>query len=108
VRAHDSTPPEWRRAPGAGLAERAATWPLLRPGRAGRGPGPDVREALFLLPSGVPQAGDVEVHLRASDFLRHGHHRDPAHDGVLLHLQELWCKRGGAAAYPLSASHGAQ
>ena len=61
-------------------------WPLLRPGRAGRGPGPDVREALVIAPGGVPRAGDVEVHLRGSDFLRHGHHRDPAYDRVLLHL----------------------
>ncbi len=61
-------------------------WPLLRPGRAGRGPGPDVREAAFLTAAGVPRSGDVEVHRRASDFRRHGHDRDPAYDRVLLHL----------------------
>ncbi len=60
--------------------------PLVRPGRAGRGPGPDVREATFLLPSGVTRTGDVEVHLRATDFVRHGHLADPAYAGVLLHL----------------------
>ena len=68
------------------VPEHALPWPLLRPGRAGRGPGPDVREACFLTARGVPRTGDVEVHLRASDFARHGHHRDPAYDGVLLHL----------------------
>ncbi len=68
------------------VPEDALPWPLLRPGRAGRGPGPDVREACFLTAGGVPRTGDVEVHLRASDFARHGHHRDPAYDGVLLHL----------------------
>lgn len=61
-------------------------WPLLRAGRAGRGPGPDVREAAFRHPSGVPLVGDIEVHLRASDFVRHGHATDPAYDGVVLHL----------------------
>ncbi len=61
-------------------------WPLLRPGRAGRGPGPDVREAAFLLPEGVVRSGPVEVHLRASDFLRHGHDRDPAYGALVLHL----------------------
>ena len=68
------------------VPEDALPWPLLRPGRAGRGPGPDVREACFLTAGGMPRAGDVEMHLRASDFARHGHHRDPAYDGVLLHL----------------------
>ena len=61
-------------------------WPLLRAGRAGRGPGPDVREAAFQHPSGVPLAGDLEVHLRASDFVRHGHDTDPGYDGLILHL----------------------
>ncbi len=60
--------------------------PLLRAGRAGRGPGPDVREAAFRTPSGAVRAGDVEVHLRASDFVRHGHADDPAYAGVILHL----------------------
>ncbi len=64
----------------------ALPWPLLRAGRAGRGPGPDVREALFAGPGGVPLAGDVEVHLRASDFARHGHATDPAYDRVVLHV----------------------
>ncbi len=64
----------------------ALPWPLLRPGRAGRGPGPDVREAAFLLPEGVVRSGPVEVHLAASDFVRHGHDRDPAYGALVLHL----------------------
>ena len=61
-------------------------WPLLRAGRAGRGPGPDVREAAFGGPDGVVLCGDVEVHLAASDFVHHGHLDDPAYAGVVLHL----------------------
>ena len=61
-------------------------WPLLRAGRAGRGPGPDVREAAFGGPDGVVLCGDVEVHLAASDFVHHGHLGDPAYAGVVLHL----------------------
>lgn len=73
-----------------------APWRLLRAGRAGRGPGPDVREAAFALPGGTVLAGDVEVHLRASDFVAHGHRDDPAYAGVVLHL--AWVDdRGGAA-----------
>ena len=64
----------------------ALPWPLLRPGRAGRGPGPDVHEAAFLLPEGVVRSGPLEVHLAASDFVRHGHDRDPAYGALILHL----------------------
>ena len=61
-------------------------WPLLRAGRAGRGPGPDVREAAFAGPDGVVLCGDVEVHLAATDFVHHGHLADPAYADVVLHL----------------------
>ena len=88
------------RVPGALLP-----WPLLRAGRAGRGPGPDVREALFLLPSGVARSGAVEVHLRASDFARHGHDRDTAYAGAVLHL--VWeADRGEARGAPLALPGG--
>lgn len=86
---------------------RALPWPLLRAGRAGRGPGPDVREATFLR-GGVPVVGDVEVHLRASDFERHGHLEDPAYAGVILHV--VWEDdrpegvRGASAALPLGGT----
>jgi len=74
-------------------------WPLLRAGRAGRGPGPDIREAMALLPSGVLASGDVEVHRVATDFVRHGHAADPRYARLLLHL--VWrddrpaAERGG-------------
>jgi hypothetical protein len=74
------------RVPADALAAVAPGTAVLRPGRAGRGPGPDVREATLLLPSGATLTGDVEVHLRASDFVRHGHATDPAYAGVILHL----------------------
>lgn len=100
-------PPEWEvlalwllgRVP-AELLPR----PLLRAGRAGRGAGPDVREATLLAKSGVPLTGDVEVHVRASDFVRHGHLVDPAYARVVLHL--VWeddrpvAARGGAQPLP--------
>ena len=70
-------------------------WPLLRAGRAGRGPGPDIREAVALLPSGVPAAGDVEVHRVATDFAQHGHGGDLRYASLLLHL--VWWDDRGAA-----------
>lgn len=70
-------------------------WPLLRAGRAGRGPGPDIREAVALLPSGVPAAGDVEVHRVATDFAQHGHGDDLRYASLLLHL--VWRDDRGVA-----------
>ena len=45
-------------------------------GRPGAGPGPDFRGAMISSPQGL-LSGDVELHVRTSDFRRHGHHRDP-------------------------------
>jgi hypothetical protein len=54
-------------------------------GLPGHGPGPDFRSAIVVLPSGLAE-GDVELHVRASDFYHHGHHLDPAYDEVALHV----------------------
>jgi hypothetical protein len=54
-------------------------------GRAGLGPGPDFRDAIVAGPAGL-LSGDVELHVRASDFRRHGHADDPAYNRVVLHV----------------------
>lgn len=59
---------------------------VLHPGRRGRGAGPDFRDALIATPSGGLLRGDLELHVRASDFRAHGHHRDRRYDGVVLHV----------------------
>lgn len=45
-------------------------------------------------------AGNVELHVNASDWFRHGHHTDPAYDGVILHVvacdDARVCRRSGA------------
>ncbi|MGE0227846.1 MAG: DUF2851 family protein [Dehalococcoidia bacterium] len=87
------------------VPEATLPWPLLRPGRAGQGPGPDVREATFSLPSGVVRTGAVEVHLRASDFARHGHDRDPAYARVIAHL--VWEDDRPAPGSPTALPGGA-
>ena len=88
------------------VPEAVLPWPLLRAGRAGRGPGPDVREAAFAGPDGIVLCGDVEVHLAASDFVHHGHLDDPAYADVVLHLvwtddRPLSGRLGGGTPQPL-------
>lgn len=58
---------------------------VIFPGIPGPGHGPDVRDAL-LDAGGDYLKGDVEMHLLASGWVTHGHHRDPAYARVVLHV----------------------
>jgi hypothetical protein len=58
---------------------------VVHPGRSNGGPGPDFRDAVVFI-EGEERRGDVEIHLQASSFQAHGHHLDPAYDGVVLHV----------------------
>ena len=57
------------------------------PGVPAPGYGPDARDAVIEL-DGADLCGDVELHLRASGWRAHGHHRDPAYARVVLHVVE--------------------
>jgi len=57
------------------------------------GAGPDFRDAVIEL-GGRQVRGDVELHVLASAFRRHGHHRDRAYDNVILHVV-FWDDDGG-------------
>jgi hypothetical protein len=59
---------------------------VLQPGRAGRGAGPDFRDAIIAPPSGPLLRGDVELHVRAADFVSHGHAADARYNRVVLHV----------------------
>ncbi len=59
---------------------------VLYPGRPAPGSGPDFRDAVLITPGGELVRGDVEVHLRQSDWHGHGHHTDTRYEGVVIHL----------------------
>lgn len=59
---------------------------VLHPGLRGRGAGPDFRHARVAVNGGVIHIGDVELHVRATDFRAHGHHQDVRYNGVVLHV----------------------
>jgi hypothetical protein len=47
--------------------------------------GPDFSNAMVDI-GGALTTGAIEIHLRSSDWRRHGHDSDPAYDGVILHV----------------------
>ena len=59
---------------------------VYRPGRWSRSSGPDFRDVKLRLGDDAIRIGAVEVHVMASDWLRHGHDRDPAYTKVLVHV----------------------
>lgn len=58
---------------------------VIDPGLLNNGAGPDFFNAKVII-GGHLWAGDVEIHVRASDWHRHGHDGDPAYRSVILHV----------------------
>lgn len=58
---------------------------VVYPGVWSNSNGPDFLDALIDL-DGRLVRGHVEIHQRASDWVRHGHTENPAYDGVVLHV----------------------
>jgi len=72
---------------------------LIYAGRQGGSPGPDIRDAILNFTSyrsGTECAaannrventtGDVEIHIRATDWFAHQHHTDMRYNNVMLHI----------------------
>ena len=58
---------------------------IIDPGRLNNDSGPDFFNAKFKI-DGIEWVGNVEIHVKASDWLRHGHDRDKTYDSVALHV----------------------
>ncbi|HEY0945498.1 MAG TPA: DUF2851 family protein [Opitutaceae bacterium] len=80
---------------------------IVHPGRWNRLGGPDFHEARLRI-GGVETIGDIEVHLRATDWQAHGHARDEAYASVVLHVVlfppgELTTPGWGGRPLPIAA-----
>ena len=58
---------------------------ILDTGLHNRNSGPDFFNAKVKI-GGTLWVGNVEIHLKASDWYRHGHDRDPRYNNVVLHV----------------------
>lgn len=61
---------------------------IIYPGRKNDGRGADFRDAVIASSQGIIK-GDIEVHVKSSDWQAHRHHQDPVYNRVRLHVV-LW------------------
>jgi len=58
---------------------------IVHPGSFNRHQGPDFLEAKIRI-AGTLWIGNVELHVKAADWIKHAHHRDPNYENVILHV----------------------
>lgn len=65
---------------------------VIDPGVHNHDSGPDFFNSKIKI-NGEEWVGNVEIHVKASDWHRHGHSEDPAYDNVILHVVGVSDKR---------------
>ncbi|MDE5796946.1 MAG: DUF2851 family protein [Muribaculaceae bacterium] len=59
---------------------------VIDPGIPNNGAGPDFFNSKIHIVGAEEWAGNVEIHIKASDWFRHGHDKDMAYDSIILHV----------------------
>ena len=67
------------------ITETGESVKIIYPGRANDDRGADFRDAVIAVDNRLTR-GDIEIHVRSSDWLAHRHHRDAVYDRVILHV----------------------
>lgn len=57
---------------------------IIHPGQHNTDGGPDFSDARIKI-GNTTWAGNVEIHLKSSDWYRHNHHKDKAYNNIILH-----------------------
>lgn len=65
--------------------EEGESLQIVHPGRHNTNAGPDFFDARIKI-AGTLWAGNIEIHLKASDWNKHGHQSDPAYRNTILHV----------------------
>ena len=68
---------------------------VIHPGRNSNTPGCDFQDAVFAI-NGRSTTGNVEIHVKSSQWHSHGHHRDPKYNSISLHV--VWQHNSQTAA----------
>lgn len=58
---------------------------IIHQGFLNKNSGPDFSNAKIII-GGTTWAGNVEIHLKSSDWLKHNHQSDTAYTNVILHV----------------------
>jgi hypothetical protein len=71
--------------PGPLRSVKGAAIEIIKPGDLNTDSGPDFFNGQVSV-DGIVLAGNIEIHIRTSDWLRHGHQQDLNYDNIILHV----------------------